>query len=654
VCVTAELDKKLQGLTSNVDIIKHIVYYMGPISIGDLAAKMAQVMLSFQPDEKSIRQYITPILTKLDYYTEKDGKWEIVLEKSPEHSALPKVMEEEHRLLFEREARSRLATALECKVKSVCIELDRDPHVKKFGGKWGIARWELLNDWAYEVLKKQDSPMQYKEILALVAQAAGKPTDLVVFDPRGDRRFVQERKAWTLRESQEKRASQKSTAASLTLKQEQVELELESSFMQAQAAKREKRGFRKRDEGKIKLRKMMQQEAQQALREREQFVAPVEVDLATELSQDLDFTSPTEATSFNRVEPSIKERSLSPKEREAISSFVNKLIEMDDRGVGLNISTLRREPLSSHKVINLLRLKYLPFFTERVIIPDEHCHFASELAACHPGQSVMNVSAHAGAFATQVLNVVFERLDGAAWAPYGSQIEVAQRDGVRYRIPISGTPLQRKTQEDFLLEQTDLIDYFVENNFVVIEGDPLLAQAAAYSMRLSGYPGVYVAAKDFLSQLPEVFSQRSDDNEVSLRFDLIFGNLTLTKSHNLTANYLDQTVRLLERDGVVAVFVLKELVRLLKGHDFMDELVATHDFRYVCEFPKIDSVTDVLLLVFKKKPAVEPETPAPLVHAVVKDVKLLGSVIMDLARGIRQSAYYEKLTQESVKRVLGG
>jgi hypothetical protein len=189
---------------------------------------------------------------------------------------------------------------------------------------------------------------------------------------------------------------------------------------------------------------------------------------------------------------------------------------------------------------------------------------------------------------------------------------------------------------------------------VVIEGDPLLAQAAAYSMRLSGYPGVYVAAKDFLSQLPEVFSQRSDDNEVSLRFDLIFGNLTLTKSHNLTANYLDQTVRLLERDGVVAVFVLKELVRLLKGHDFMDELVATHDFRYVCEFPKIDSVTDVLLLVFKKKPAVEPETPAPLVHAVVKDVKLLGSVIMDLARGIRQSAYYEKLTQESVKRVLGG
>jgi hypothetical protein len=29
-------------------------------------------------------------------------------------------------------------------------------------------------------------------------------------------------------------------------------------------------------------------------------------------------------------------------------------------------------------------------------------------------------------------------------------------------------------------------------------------------------------------------------------------------------------------------------------------------------------------------------------------------VIMDLARGIRQSAYYEKLTQESVKRVLGG
>lgn len=652
--MTAELDKKLQGLNSNVDIIKHIVYYMGPVSIGDLAAKMAQVMLSFQPDEKSIRQYISPILAKLDYYAEKGSKWEIVLEKAPEHSALPKVMNEEHRLLFEREVRSRLATVLGCKVRSVCIELERDSRMKKFGSKWGLTKWELLNDVAFEALKKQDSPMQYKEILALVAQAVGKPVDRVVFDPRSDRRFVQERKAWTLHERLERRASEKSTASSLALKQEQVELELESSFMQAQAARREKRGYRKRDEGKVKLRKTMQQEAQQILREREQFVAPVEVDLATKLTKDLEFGSPQEATSFNHVEPSVKERSLSSKEREAIASFVNKLIEMEDCGVGLNISSLRREPLSSHKIINLLRLKHLPFFTERVIIPDEHCHFAAELVASHPGQSVMNVSAHAGAFATQMLNVVFERLDGAAWAPYGSQIEVAQRDGVRYRIPISGTPLQRKTQEDFFLEQTDLVDYFVDNNFVVIEGDPLLAQAASYSMRLSGYPGVYVAAKDFLSQLPEVFSQRSDDNEVSLRFDLIFGNLTLIKSHNLTANYLDQIVRLLERDGAVAVFVLKELVRLLKGHDFMDELVATHNFRYVCEFPKIDSVTDVLLLVFKKKPAAQPETPAPLVHAVVKDVKLLGSVLMDLARGIRQSAYYENLTQESVKRVLGG
>ncbi len=654
MCVTVELDKKLQGLTSNVDIIKHIVYYLGPISIADLAAKMAQVMRSFQPDEESIHQYIEPILAKLDCYAEKNGKWVVVLDKWPEHMALPKVMEEEHRLLFEREVRSRLASALGCKVKSVCIELDRDPKVKKFGGKWGLAKWELLNDKAYELLKGQDAPMQYKEILALVAQATGKPLDRVVFDPRGDRRFAQERKAWTLRENLERKAELKSSAASLALKQEQVKLELESSFKEAQAPRREKRGAKRRDDGKVKLRKMMKQEAQHALREREQLVAPVEVDLATELSQEQVYTSPTEATSYNRVEPSMKERGLSPKEREAVSSFISKLIDMEDRGVGLNISSLRREPLSSHKIINLLRLKYLPFFTERVIIPDEYCHFASELAPAHPGQSVMNVSAHAGAFATQMLNVVFERLDGAAWAPHGSRIEVVQRDGVRYRIPIGGTPLERKAQEDFLLEQTDLVDYFVDNNFVAIESDPLLAQAAAFSMRLTGFPGVYVAAKDFLSQLPEVFSQRSDSNEISLRFDLIFGNLTFTKSHNLTANYLDQITRLLTGEGVVAIFVLKELLRLLRGHDFMDELVANHDFRYVFEFPKIDSVSDVLLLVFKRKPVIAPDTPAPLIHAVVKDVKLLGSVTMDLARGIRQSAYYERLTQESAKRVLGG
>ncbi len=646
------LDKKLAGLNSNVDIIKHIVYYLGPIAMKDIAAKMSEVMLSFQPDKKSIDQFIKPILQKYDYYT-KDGRiWDVVLEKVPEHAILPKVMQDEQRPLYEREMRSRMAVALKTRVKAICIELNRDPNLKKFDGKWGLKRWEIVNDAAYELMKAQDKALTIKEVLALLANLTGKKVEDIVFDPRGDRRFVQERKAWLPRELADKLKSDQRAAASVKVRQEQVKLALEGSFVQAQTGSRG--GVRlDRGSGKVKLRKMLQQEVKQALKDREALVAPVEVDLAAELSQEQEFDSDLDATSFNRVETSMKERSLSIKERESITSFVKKLVEMGDVSVGTNISQVLREPLSLHKIVSLLKLKYLPFITDRVIIPDDYYHFASELVAPHPGMSVLNPAAQAGAFATQVLNVVFDRLEGAAWAPFGTHIEVAQRDSVRYKIHVQGTPLHKKSQEDFLISQNDLVDYFILNNLAVVESDRLLAQAAQYNMRLSGYPNVYVTAKDFLSQLPEIFSERANEkNEVSVRFDLIFSNLTFVKSHNLAANYIDQILRLLDRDGVACLFVLRDLLQLLKDHDFMDDVIKGHDFRYIFHYPQIDTRNRVSLLVIRHKDARTDAADTTLVTASVKDVKDLSNILVDLARGVRQGAFYEVLKQESTRRAL--
>jgi hypothetical protein len=653
--LNASLEKKLQGLSSNVDIIKHIVYYLGPISTEDIAAKMAEVMLSFQPDAKTIDQYISPILQNCDYYKLEDGKWNVIIEKVPEHKVLPQVLQDEHRLLYDRELRSRIAIALDMKAKSVCIEFTRDPNLKATGTKWGLKNWEIVNDKAHELMQKQESPLSIKEILQLVSHAISKKPEDIVFDPRGDNRFIQERKAWIVRDLADKRQKERSALSVVTVRQEKVAMELENSFVNATTTTTKREAKQEHDSSKVKLRKQMRQEVQAALKEREAFVAPVEVDLAEELSQDQEYVTPLDATSFNRVEPSMKERSLSLKERETVSAFVTSLVEMENITAGADSTQAEREPLSLHKIIGLLKAKYLPYATERVAIADEYYRFACELVTPHPGMSVLNPSGIAGGFAIQMLNSVYDRLEGAAWAPHGAHIEVAQRDNVRYKIFVEGTPLHKKSQDDFLISQNDLVDYFIVNNMAVVEGDRMLAQAAQTCLRLAGFPNVYVAAKDFLSQLPEVFSEPANEaNEISQRFDLVFGNVTFIKSHNLTANYLDQVFRLLDREGVACIFLLRDVLRLLKDHDFMRDMAAKHDFRYVFHFPQIDTRNEVSLIVLRRKVAYTDAPEAHLVSATIKDPKALNNILLDLARGAKQSAFYEVNKQESARRILAG
>jgi len=410
-----QLEKKLAGLTSNVNIIKFIVYYLGPVAVDDVAAMMADAMFSFSKTRDSVNHFITPILEKQGYYREQDSRWSIIQEQLPEHKVLPEILARERRFLYEREVRSRLATALGCKVKEVCIELDREPLLKRFNGKWGLKDWRLGNDEVREILSEHGKPLTVKELVALAAEKLGLPEEQVVFDPRGDRRFLADRKAWGLREWESESRRRTPPVIAAMKDQETVKLKLEESFLQSRTPTKERE--RAGPSAKVKLKKAAQQQAKELLRGRTVHVAPIEADLATQLSQAEGVGASFEATSFNSVEPSMKERSLSSKDREEILGFVEKLMEMEDKSVGVNVARLRREPLSSHKIVALLRLKYLPYFTERVVIPDDYYSFAAELVAPHPGQSVLNPAAQAGEFAMHVLTQVFERLAGAGGKP---------------------------------------------------------------------------------------------------------------------------------------------------------------------------------------------------------------------------------------------
>lgn len=649
--VRKQLEKRLAGLTSNVTIIKFIVYYLGAVTVEEIAERMSEVMFSFSRTPESVEQYITPILNRQGYYREEGGRWSIIQEKLPEHKVLPEVMARERRLLYEREVRSRLATVLGCKVREVCVELERDPRLKRFDGRWGLKKWRLVNDQVYETLKEHGGPLTEKELLTRAAERLNASEEGLIFDPRGDRRFLSERKAWALREWAGQAGQTKSTAAQVAKSQETVALELEQSFLKARTAQRDK--VRTGSTAKVKLKKAAQQQARDLLRERAVPVSPIEVDLAAKLSQAQAGGESLEVTSYNRVESSMKERTLAPKDREAILNFIQRLMEMEDKSVGVSVDKLRREPLSTHKIISLLKLKYLPYFTQRLVIADDYYRFAAELTVPHPGQTVLNPAAQGGEFAAQVLTAVFERLEGAAWAPHGKEIEVVQRDGVRYRLPVEGTPLAKKAREDFLISQTDLLDYFLGNNFAAMENDQLLGRAARFNLWLSGFPGVYISTRDFLTQLPEAFGEPpNENNEVSLRFDLLFANFTFEESHNLAANYLDQALALLDTGGIGAFFLLKDMMRLLKGHDFMRDLQQRHAFRYVFNFPQMEAGKDkdVILVVVQRHS--EEEGEVPLIAGRVKDLKALANILVDLAHNVRQGAYYEVLSQDSVGRVL--
>jgi len=431
-----------------------------------------------------------------------------------------------------------------------------------------------------------------------------------------------------------------------------VKLELENSFREAQVSSRRTRARQVPEKGlKVKLRKAVKPDVQELLRERELHVIPVEAQVPGKEPPPIPSPPEVDTSTYHRVEHSPKERGLSPREREAINSFVNQLISLEDRGVGVSIAKIRRDPLSIYKILNLLKLKYVPYFTERIMISDDYYRFAAELVTPHPGQAVINPSAYDGLFAIAVLDQVYSRLENALWAQVDSEFEVVQADGVKYRLAIEGTNLEKKVRGDLLLTQTDFLDYFIENNFASIEGDRLLAQSAKYNLRLAGFTNIYLANRDFLSQLPEVLGEPpNEQNEVSMRFDLVFGNFTFLKSPNLAANYLDQSLRLLDKEGVGAFFVAWDLLLLLKDNPFMEEVYAHHNVRYLFHFPKLEGIADAALIVLQRK--LDTETAVPAVTATVKDVKELRYILVDLARGIKKSSYYEAVKQEGVSKLI--
>lgn len=616
-----------KSVLSNVDLIRRFVFENRPVSMDQIVQELRSEMAAIQSDDMARDKYIMPVLKSQPYYQETNGKWSTIREEMPEFQAIREVMEKEHRLLYEREVRSKIASQLGVKMLTVVVDLNQAPELSKDGTRWGLKEWQIVNDDVAEILDQHPGGLSEKDLLKHVCERTKIDPVLAILDLKRDKnkRFVQSRKVWLLKEhfiAAKEEKNEKSKALP-SLKGKGVELLLEGSFLDAQASKQEAGSKDAGKTNRTRLKKALKKQAQDILEHREDLTHRPE-DLAAKLSQVLSAAGVDEyaVASFQRVEPAPKEKGLSAVEREDIQSFIDQLLEEETTGVGPSLQSVVNAPLSAKKMQDVLRLKYIGYSRDRAVIPPEYCRLLVETLKPTVNSSVLNPSCLEGNIAVELFSYLHEKLEGAAWTLAGedSKIEVVQPDGARYILESDDEALMEVARDKFIVTHSDLLNHFINFRFAGIEPDGVLAKSARVICRLSGYDNVYIVNKDYLTELPQTFNQpASEDNDISQRFDLVVGNLTFTQDANIGANYLDQSLRLLKHDGICGVFVLEELLGLLKEHGLLGDFLYGRAVTHFIRLPLIEGRHKVVLLVVQ---AVDiAKEPPPIIVAEVSDFK---------------------------------
>jgi hypothetical protein len=623
---------------SNVDLVRRFVFDNQPVTLEQVAAELRKSMASIRSDADARDKYALPVLRGQGYYRESGGAWEVVVDDMPEYKALEPVFREAHQVLYEREVKSKVAQKLGVKVASVVLDLDKAKGLKKFGSRWGLDQWTLANDQAAEVLQLHAGGMNERDLLKHICDRFKLDPADTILNLSADKRFVLERKNWLLRDLSEKRKEQsapKETAKST--KRKSLDLSLEGSFLQAQVIRTEPEEGTGENERLLKsrLRKAQIKQAQDILEQRED-LQPRPEDFAAKMTQLLSAAGVDEqgVKSFQRIEPASKERGLSPKEREEINQFIGQLMEQATVGAGLSVQAVANAPLSARKLQDVLRLKYLDYTRDRAVIPSEFCRLLIDLLAPVINMSILHPSCYEGLLAVELFNYLFEHLEGGAWALVDGnrKLEIVQPDGARYRVGAEDPAMIEQARDKFIVSQVDLLNYFLNNKYSGIEADSVLAKAARVACRLSGYENAYITANDFLSELPEVFGYpANEDNSIPDRFDLVLGNFTFEQDPNLAANYLDQSLKLLTPGGRVGVFVLSELLVLLRDHGLLGEFLKGMAVTHFLRLPLIEGRHRVVLLVVG---SLAGETKPPqIVSAEIEDFKAGANLAHRLREG---------------------
>lgn len=613
-------------VVSNVDIIRGFVFANQPVSLDSISAALREQMTSIKDNKTARDRYVMPVLRSQPYYREQDGQWYIIKDEMPEYKVLEEVMQEEHRLMYEREIRSKVAKKLGVKVNTIVLDLEQADGLVQHGSHWGLEKWVIVNDQVEETLAQHGNGLNEKDLIKAVQERFGIAPEIAILHLKGDKkkRFVLDRKLWYLKETFEEQRK-KEPEPKLTLpkmKTGEIDWSLEGSFLEAQSARPEDSKHDAGSASKARLKKVLKKQAQELLEQRDS--AGTQEDLAAKLSQVLTAAGVDEygVKSFQRVEPASRDRGLGAKEREDIQGFIDQLLDQETVGVGAPLASVVNSPLSARKMQDVLRLKYLNYTRDRAVIPSEYYRFLIEVLDPTIIDSMLHPACFEGNLTVELLNYLHDSLEGAAWALVedDSSIEIVQPNGSRYRLTTKDTSLVEKARDKFIISQVDLVNHYLNFKYTGIEADKVLAKAARIVSRLSGFENTYIVSQDYLSQLPEIFNHEPNDtNTISDRFDFVIGNFTFAQDANLAANYLDQSLSLLAGGGRLGVFVLSELLTLLRDHgllgEFLNEMAVTHFIK----LPVIEGRHEVVMLVLRTLET--DEKPPQIVYTQVNDFK---------------------------------
>lgn len=647
-----------KSVLSNVDLIKKFVFEKQPVTLNQIVDEVMAQMSSVNDAQKARDRYVLPVLTGQPYYREEDGKWTIIREEMPEYKILREVFADEHRLMYEREVRSKVAKALKVKAGTVVLDLELASGLQKIGSHWGLDSWVIANDYAAEVLDEHPGGLTEKDLAKTVSERYDIDPENTILHLKGDKkkRFIAERKQWLLKEHYDKKqAEAKDPTLTLPeLKTGTIDQSLEVSFLSAHDTKPETGRKSDNTEGRARLKKALKKQAQEVLEQREQ--ASQQEDLATKLSQVLSAAGieDYDVSSYQQVEAAPKEHGLTPKERDDIQSFIDKLLEQETVGVGAPVASVINAPLSARKVVDVLRLKYIDYTRDRAVLPAEYYRFAVEIMQPTINDTVIHPSCFDGLWTVELLNYLFDKLEGAAWAltDENSALEIVQPDGSRYQLSPQDAALLEKARDKFLVSQVDLVNYFLQYKYTGIEADSVLAKAARIVTRLTGYESAYIDNRDYLTELPEIFNYPpNEDNDIPDRFDYVFGNLTFTVDANLAANYLDQSLQMVGEDGYMMCFVLVELMELLKQHGLLGEFLQGMGVTHYIKLPVIEGRHQVVLLGVTK--LIEGDNPPLIVNAEVADFKTALSLSNALRTSTGEGEKYKLVDQMALVTLIG-
>jgi hypothetical protein len=538
-----------------------------------------------------------------------------------------------------------VAQKLGWKMASVVLDLSLATGLQRLGSRWGLAGWVLVNEQAVELLKQHQGGLSEKDLLRHICDRFKIDAAVAILALETDKRFGQERKLWVLNELAAKRKSATTLKeAAKAPKSKSVELELEGNFILAQTPKG---GEGEGGDGerliKSRLRKAQIKQAQEIIEQREDLAEKKE-DFAAKMTQLLSSAGVDEqgVKSFQRIDSASKERGLAPKEREEINAFVTQLMNQETVGAGISPQAVANAPLSAKKIQDLLRLKYIDYTRDRAVIPPEFHALLVDILRPSITDSTLHAGCFDGMLSVELLGHLFEHIEGGAWALVDDnrRLEIVQSDGNRYRIGSEDPGIIEQARDKFIVSQVDLLNYYLNNKYTGIEGDPVLAKAARITCRLSGYENAYITPNDFLSELPEIFGYpANEENRIPERFDLVLGNFTFTSDPNLAASFLEQALKLLSPAGRLGVFVLAELLVLLRDHGLLGEFLKGLAVTHFVRLPIIEGRHNVVMFVVGVQPE---EGGAPkIISAEVEDLKGAVALNAELQSGPGSETAYK-------------